>query len=673
MSYWIWFPGDFEIYQLMKQNFSREERRFDWPAYWHATSWNHNVRFSRDYELVEPATFYVSAKGKGYVAVKRLLTEGTEQVDKFPFETEITCLPGAVTIEVIVCHLEGLPSIFVSGKMIYSDGSWLSSNYIEHSQPVGTSELFTSHEQNPMEFPYTHEVREPDNEEFTEGGLLLDFGYDITAVTLLEFKERFEPMTLCYGESRTEALDVADCYLKQVVETPDDVGLEKVDQRTFATRLRAFRYIFLPGIRKEQKNISIRVDHQYVDFGPGSQFTSSDERLDQIWQIAERTFRACSSIFFLDGIKRDKWVWSGDAYQSYFINQYSFSDKAIVERTILGLRGNDPFKQHLNTIIDYSLYWLISLEVYNQTFGDRDFLERVYPKMESLLAYCLEQTDENGFIYGRKDDWVYIDWAEFDIEGPLCAEQMLLVRAFESVIAIRKILNRPVTDIERKLAILKTNIQTFYWDADKKAFIDSYESGKRNVTKHANIFAILFDYADEKQVDEIKQHVLLNSQIPEIHTPYFKFWELEVMAKLGEYTYVVDQIKAYWGGMLDEGATTFWEYYDPSETDVSKYAMYGDKYGKSLCHAWGASPIYLIGRYLLGIRSTAPGYRQFEVAPQLDLFDQLSCMFPVGEGEVTIELAEGTLEVRTNVDGGTLRLPNQTFALSKEQPLTITL
>ena len=29
--------------------------------------------------------------------------------------------------------------------------------------------------------------------------------------------------------------------------------------------------------------------------------------------------------------------------------------------------------------------------------------------------------------------------------------------------------------------------------------------------------------------------------------------------------------------------------------------MYLDKYLKSLCHAWGAVPIYLLGRYCLGV------------------------------------------------------------------------
>lgn len=653
----------------MKQNFSREERGFDWPAYWYTSSWNHNVQFTRTYHLTEKTSFTVFAKGKGYVAIKRYLADGSEQIKKFPYEQVITCEPGDVTVEVIVCHLEGLPSIFVSGETVFSDESWGASNYIEHNQPVGGSALFTKKEDNPMEFPYTHEIKAPTKIEVVNGGQLLDFGYDITAKTQITYSEKFEPITLCYGESRTEALDVSDCYLKHVIETPNDSGIEQISENTFVTRLRAFRYIFLPDVNHD--SITITVDHQYVDFGGVSQFKSSDKRLNKIWEIADRTFRTCSDIFFLDGVKRDKWVWSGDAFQSYFINKYSFFNKEIVERTILGLRGNDPIQQHLNTIIDYSLYWMISIEEYYQTFGDRKFLEKVYPKMESLLQYCDAQIDEHGFIYGKKDDWVYIDWAEFDICGPLCAEQMLLARAYQSVIAIRQALGKSIADLNVKFKKLISNIHKFYWDEEKGGFIDSYESGKRNVTKHANIFAILFNYADEVKAAKIKHHVLLNPEINEIHTPYFKFWELEVMAKIGEFSYVIEQIKSYWGGMLDEGATTFWEYYDPNETGVDKYAMYGDKYGKSLCHAWGASPIYLIGRYLLGVHSTSPGYESFEVAPQVDLFDELSCILPVGKGQVTIEIEKRQLMVIATVSGGILCLPNQKIPLPKEQKIII--
>lgn len=35
-----------------------------------------------------------------------------------------------------------------------------------------------------------------------------------------------------------------------------------------------------------------------------------------------------------------------------------------------------------------------------------------------------------------------------------------------------------------------------------------------------------------------------------------------------------------------------------------QYDMYGDRFGKSLCHAWGASPVYLLARYFVGLEIT---------------------------------------------------------------------
>lgn len=133
------------------------------------------------------------------------------------------------------------------------------------------------------------------------------------------------------------------------------------------------------------------------------------------------------------------------------------------------------------------MYWIISLENYYNMSGDLDFIRMVYPRMESLLRYCMEQTDGQGFIYGREGDWIYIDWAELDKEGTLCAEQQLLARSYEAVASVRRLLGLDAEEFDvRKEALLK-NIRQFFWDEEKGAFIDSYQSGRRNVTRHANI------------------------------------------------------------------------------------------------------------------------------------------------------------------------------------------
>lgn len=93
--------------------------------------------------------------------------------------------------------------------------------------------------------------------------------------------------------------------------------------------------------------------------------------------------------FFIDGVKRDKWIWSGDAYQSFFVNRYLMADAEIDQRTILALRGNDPMTRHINTIVGYSLLWLLGVDYHNEGYGDRDFLELVYPKMVPLWIFVM--------------------------------------------------------------------------------------------------------------------------------------------------------------------------------------------------------------------------------------------------------------------------------------------
>ena len=72
--------------------------------------------------------------------------------------------------------------------------------------------------------------------------------------------------------------------------------------------------------------------------------------------------------------------------------------------------------------------------------------------------------------------------------------------------------------------------------------------------------------------------------------------------------------------MLKLGAVTFWEEYDPNKPLDQQYEMYGDPYGKSLCHAWSASPIYLLARYFVGLTPLNPGGEKYELSPQSQFF-----------------------------------------------------
>ena len=159
---------------------------------------------------------------------------------------------------------------------------------------------------------------------------------------------------------------------------------------------------------------------------------------------------------------------------------------------------------------------------------------------------------------------------------------------------------------------------------------------------------MLFDIADEQRKRRIAVSVLFNEAVPAITTPYFRFYELEALCRLGYLREAMDAIKAYWGGMLKLGAVTFWEEYDPEKPAEGQYEMYGDPYGKSLCHAWAASPIYLLARYFVGLRALEPGGKSFEVQPAPGFFRELDCRFPMGGQLLHIKLRNGALSVEQN-------------------------
>lgn len=622
---WIWYPGDFEIYHGMLQNFQREERGYGWPAYWKMDDWRKNVCFSRDYELERDSRFVVHAQGVGYVAV-----DGR----KYSFERDITCPAGKHRIEIYVGNMAALPCACVEGDVIHSTPEWMADDFRE-CRAVGYSPLYTEAEPNPNQIPWRYVPCKPVSKREVNGGVLFDFGRMINGSLKIITGDKAQTVTVAYGESEAEALDLKWCYYKEE-NAADGMWLRK----------RAFRYVYIPEGSAE--TMDCEAVHEEFPLEVRASFHCDDALLNRIWDISVETFRLCSGLFFIDGIKRDRWIWSGDAYQSYFVNQYLFFDEEINKRTIRALRGNTEITQHLNTIVDYSMLWVIGLENHYWMTGDADFLAEMYPKLEAMMALLMKQTNELGFIYGRERDWIYIDWAEIDKDGVLCAEQILLWKCCRVMDDCGKVLGKPDAGWADKAAMLKANILHYFWNEEKQAFIDTYESGRNNVTRHANIFAILFGLVEADKTEAILNHVLLNDAIPAITTPYFKFFELDMWGKLGRLDIIWEALHTYWGGMVEKGAVTFWEQYDPTCTGKEHYAMYGDPFGKSLCHAWSASPIYLIGRYFLGVKPLEPGYARYDVAPHVEFFKELHCVVPIRNGSVRIDKENGRVNIQAS-------------------------
>jgi len=385
-----------------------------------------------------------------------------------------------------------------------------------------------------------------------------------------------------------------------------------------------------------------------------------------MWEVGAYTMQLTTREFFIDGIKRDRWVWSGDAIQSYLMNYYLFFDAETVKSNIWLLRGKDPVTSHTNTIMDYTFYWFLSIYDYYQFTGDKHFIEQVYPRMQTMMEYVLGRTNKNNMVEGLTGDWVFVDWADgyLDKHGELSYEQILFCKSLETMSLCANLVNNDAdrTKYNALSASLRSKLEPAFWNETKQALVHNRINGKQQdaVTRYANMFAIFFKYLSPEKQQIIKKSVLLNDSIMKITTPYMRFYELEALCALGEQKAVMKEMKDYWGGMLKEGASTFWEKYNPTDKGTQHLAMYGRPYGKSLCHAWGASPIYLLGKYYLGIQPVKAGYSEYAITPNLGGLTWMEGTVPTPNGSIHLYMNTNTIKVKASEGKGYLTIASST-------------
>lgn len=650
-AYWMWNYDDYEIFHSNKAHTRREEFGIDYPVFWRLPEIDRNVFFYCDFENSEPEKIKVILNGFGYLSVDGKLYKANE---------EHVIEPGKHNARITVTNLSGLPAAFVESDICPSGEKWVTLNPEKtKTLPVGYEKQYDTPDKNPEQFIFEYKRIYPVNTDKREDGTLYDFGKEVYGYLLID-SSTDDKLHVSYGESLSEAVDIKFSTVQEDIS----------GKTSYRLRPRAFRYIFIPGSHSDLK---VSADFEYLPLEYKGSFHSDSDDVNKIWDMCAYTLLLTSREVQLEAVKRDRWLWGGDAYQAYKFNNYLFFDKEIIRRSTIALRGKEPVYEHINTIADYSLFWIIGLYEYYLFYKDDEFIKFIYPKAVSLLDFCRKRVNGEGFIKCVPDDWIFIDWANIDKFGESCisAEQMLYIAANNSMAKLAEIVGDDKSKFEKEAQILKEKVNAFFWDGEKGAYIDNYESGKRNVTRHANIFAILYDIASKEQAESICKNVLFNDEIEKITTPYFEGYELEVMGKLSEFDFIENKIRTYWKGMLDLGATTVWEEYDPSLTGDEHYAMYGKKYDKSLCHAWGAAPIYLLGRFFMGVYPTSPGFETFNVKPHLGGFGFIEGCVPIMGGEVKIKLDGNSLSVTATKSGGTLSINGKDYTLKKDKELTL--
>ncbi|HRG23290.1 MAG TPA: alpha-rhamnosidase [Chitinophagaceae bacterium] len=661
---WIWYPGDFEIVLANKVQNRRTERGTFFPVFWKLDSHFVLMDFHKVVEVPAPETVDIYVEGEYHVKLDGKAFEGSPK--------QIVVPAGKHKINIKVFNQANVPAIYVKGETIFSDSSWLvtfeDKEWIDETGKASDisatkwvnagSSNFNSPAQLPSQFMLPTKKQEAVAVSKGKQSMLVDFGKETFGFIQLHGLVGNGNLSVYYGESEAEALSAEHC------ETLDRLEVDNPSKNDHVMNLsKACRFVHVQydeGVMLD----SVSMLYEYADVKERGRFTCDDAEVNRIYEVAKYTFELNTREFFIDGIKRDRWIWSGDAYQSYLMNYYLYFDNETVKRTTYALRGKDPITGHINTIMDYTFYWFMGIYDYYLYTGDRSFITQIYDRMKSLMDYVLSRRNKNGLMEWLPGDWIFIDWAAgLSKKGEVSFEQLLLARSLETMALCANIVGDKdgASNYNQLSGDMRKKLFELYWNDQKQALVHSRIDGQQtdNVTRYANMFSIFFDYFNAQQKQAVKTSVLLNDKVQKITTPYMRFYELESLCALGEQEYVLREMKDYWGGMLKLGATSFWEEYNPAKKGTEHYSMYGREFGKSLCHAWGASPLYLLGKYYLGVKPTAPGYAAYTVEPNLGGLQWMKGTVPTADGEIRLEVTKEQIKIKSTTGEGTIRLKSK--------------
>jgi alpha-L-rhamnosidase len=489
------------------------------------------------------------------------------------------------------------------------------------------------------------------------GGLVLDFGQELTGRVVLT-GEGIGSVVVGTGESREEA-----------VKSPwgGRHKLEVAPGRPAASPYSAFRYVHLtiPAGSADKPLVltGVTLDHLYYPVQYKGSFDCSDSLLTRIWYMGAYTSHLCMQEDIWDAPKRDRARWMGDLHVSGEVINNVFADRFLMEQTMTRLRedaqgGAPPTalpRSHVNGIPGYSCAWVAGLADFHRHIGDYDYLKKQHDFLISTLEYFNEEMDERGIFANRRKAWPFVDWApEFNKDTPLAraATHLFLIYAMKEAAFLFDEMGDSAN-----AAKYRARAQTLTEAAQKYL---SSEAGLFSDRRQENAMAIYSGTATPEQTRHIYDSVLKpgSPAWDIVATPYYNNYVIFAMSDAGHTDDAVRILRSHWGGMLEEGATSWWEGYDPkwdkNDFHAHLQADDGTGYFVSLAHGWSAGPTNLLTERVLGVRPTGGAFKTCDIEPHLGTLAWAEGDVPTPRGllHVRVQKAIGGTVVMATVPAG---------------------
>lgn len=449
--------------------------------------------------------------------------------------------------------------------------------------------------------------------------LILDFGDHKVGSFEIDIDQTGSPMDaplylrVKFAEMPAElAAESADYdgWLSRSWIQEEFIHLDTLPAKLTLPRRYSFRYVELKIIDTSPKwqavfSNPVVTTETSADTSSFTPLPLKDETLRKIYKVSVKTLADCMQDVFEDGPKRDRRLWLGDLRLQALADYASFDNTALVKRCLYLFAGmtTEEGKISANVFVspdnipddtflfEYSLFFISVLYDLHQAHPDIALVKELYPTAKKQMDLSLQMFDETGKLIPDENYPVFVDWSNaFNKDTAGQAEMIYVLKQFLSL--AETVGDTDLAFYQEKLALLTRYAKEQLYRPERKLFV----TGKEEFNIASQVWMVLAGVMSQEENREIMLTAVRELfPVAGIATPYMYHHIVEALFEAGLKDDAVSLMKSYWGRMIELGADTFWEAFDPDNPD---YSPYGSPIVNSYCHAWSCTPVYLIKKYL---------------------------------------------------------------------------
>lgn len=336
--------------------------------------------------------------------------------------------------------------------------------------------------------------------------------------------------------------------------------------------------------------------------------STTDPIIKKINDVGLSTLKECMQTVYEDGPKRDRRLWIGDLYLEALANAYSYKNHALTKRClymIAALANNEgllhatimedpqPHPQEGQYCLDYALIYNVSLLDYLKETGDKKTANDLWPVAVRQIEMALRQFSPEMTYDMQKHPiyWLVFDWKDnYDRQASM---QGLTIWALAQSYELAKMLGKEkeVKEWPTLIAQMKKAARKHFYDENQSMIVSG---SAKQISYLSQVWMILSETLTRKEGMQAMKTVMSMNDACYPGCPYAYHYVIEALLKCGMNHEAKKLLIDYWGGMVQKGADTFWEIYDPNDDKRSPYNFFPIN---SYCHAWSCTPVYFINKY----------------------------------------------------------------------------